>query len=52
MPNKLLWEKDINILHWVCIKPIRREQLKDLGFGSIEVNFSIHEPELLCVLAL
>ena len=50
--NRMLWEKAIHILHWSCIKPIRRDQLKDLEFDSIEVNFSIREPEVLCVLAL
>ena len=48
----MLWEKSINILHWFCIKPIRKGQLKNLDFDSIEVNFSIREPEVLCLLAL
>ena len=50
--NRLLWEKAMNILHWFCIKPIRKYQLKDIDFDSIEVNFSTSEPELLCVLEL
>ena len=52
MFNRLLWAKDINILHWFCIKPIRKDQLKDFDFDSIEVNFIIREPGVLCVLAL
>ena len=50
--NILLWEKAINVLHWFCIKSIRKDQPKDLDFGLIEVNFSICEPEVLCVLVL
>ena len=50
--NRLLWEKSANILHWSCIKPNRKYQLKDLDFDSIEVNFIIREPKVLCVLAL
>ena len=52
MLNRLVWEKDINILHWFCIKPIIKDQLKDIDFDSIEVNFCIREPEVLRVLAL
>ena len=50
--NTLLWSKDINILHWFFIKPIRKDHLKDLEFDSIAVNFITREPEVLCVLAL
>ena len=50
--NRLLWSKAIDILHWFFIEPIRKDQLKDLEFDSIEVILSICEPELLCVLAL
>ena len=52
MINRMLWENAINILHWFCIKPIRKYQLKDPDFDSIEVNFSTRGPEVLCVLAL
>ena len=36
----------------VFIKPIRKDQLKDIDFDSIEVILSICEPGLLCALAL
>ena len=52
MVNRLLREKAINILHCSCIKPIRKDQLKYPDFDLIEVNSSIRELELLCVLAL
>ena len=50
--NRLLWTKAKNILHWFCIEPIRKYQVKDIDFDLIKVNFSTREPEVLCVLAL